>query len=215
MKLEMYQNVKTWKDLCETNVKFLQGEYKQTFYHWGPIDRETNELVEDLIELNKLGIYTTNSQPYLDTINEPNGSRQISYVEFNCEISIGLRLFPVLLQNPDIYFNILSVGKTNPIYFNTFPTKRFNLTCWYEQEKNLDGTPKLVEYSNFHTNNFITEDNKILGSEIYFNSLDSFNPNHQITQLLKESIGIFISGREHGKPFNVISELVKMVKQIK
>jgi len=64
----MYSKVKNWQDLCNTNLDFLQGKQNETFYHLGPINEETNTILNELIQLNSNGFFTTNSQPY---VNEP------------------------------------------------------------------------------------------------------------------------------------------------
>jgi len=59
----MYSNIKTYQDLCNVNVKYLRGEYDRSAYHSGPICEETNQLVDDLCIINKMGVYTFCGQP--------------------------------------------------------------------------------------------------------------------------------------------------------
>jgi hypothetical protein len=58
-----YQDAKTFRELCNINVKFLKGIYDHSAYHMGPVDEETVPLVQNLCLLNSLGCYTFNGQP--------------------------------------------------------------------------------------------------------------------------------------------------------
>lgn len=61
----IYERVKTYQDLIETNIAFLNGEIKRTPYHDGSIEEETHKILDNLVKINKFGFFTTNSQPSL------------------------------------------------------------------------------------------------------------------------------------------------------
>jgi hypothetical protein len=73
--------VKTWKDICAVNVRFLKKEISETYYHLGPTDPETEPLLPALIRLNELGCYTTNGQP--GVIEDEN--KQKAFIDFHVE----------------------------------------------------------------------------------------------------------------------------------
>jgi hypothetical protein len=58
-----YSKMKTFQQLCDSNVAFLNGEYDETFYHNGPVDDETIPLLDDLKRINKLGFISMEGQP--------------------------------------------------------------------------------------------------------------------------------------------------------
>lgn len=65
---DAYANAKTYQDMCDINVLFLEGVYDHTAYHCGPVDSETVPLLTDLCTLNKLGMYTYCGQPSTNDI---------------------------------------------------------------------------------------------------------------------------------------------------
>lgn len=58
-----FSKVKTYKDLLDANVAFLEGKLETTPYHYGPVDEETKPLLEDLIKLHSYGFFSVASQP--------------------------------------------------------------------------------------------------------------------------------------------------------
>lgn len=93
--------------------------FGETFYHLGLVNSESGEFIDELIELNKNGFYTTNSQPY---INEPN-NKQISYLEFYCQFVIGYKLLPSLLSDNEIYFSFHSSSNKKQFILTHFHQK--------------------------------------------------------------------------------------------
>ena len=59
----VWSSLLSYDDLIYANTAFLHGLVARTPYHLGPIDNETNCLVDDLLDLHTLGIMTTNGQP--------------------------------------------------------------------------------------------------------------------------------------------------------
>lgn len=202
----MYNNVKTWKDLCDTNVLFIKGIYKNTFYHCAPLDNETTENTEffnDILQLNENLIFTYNSQP---TINE-DGVMQKSYVSFYCEQDIGYKLLPKLLLNNDIYFYFSCISNDKPCYIDTFPTNKYNLTKF----KN-NSTSNIW---NLYTNRFkdiYIKNNFILKPEINILAQDCQNQN--INKLFNESINCMIASKDYNRKFSAPNLLLSYIKTI-
>ena len=59
----VYDLVRTFKDLIDTNVAFLQGKIKETPYQLAPPDKETTPLLGKLIRINLNGFFSTEGQP--------------------------------------------------------------------------------------------------------------------------------------------------------
>jgi hypothetical protein len=89
------QNIKTYNDLINNNLKFLNGEVKETEYHAGPVDEETLPHVKILYEINKHGLLTVCSQP---GFLMKNGTRQKPFIDFYCDKE-WIDIFHKLEQN--------------------------------------------------------------------------------------------------------------------
>jgi hypothetical protein len=197
----MYSKVKTWQDLCDTNIDFLQGKQDETFYHLGPTNEETDSILNELIQLNSNGFFTTNSQPY---INKPD-NKQISYLEFNLPYEITHKLLPELLLDNQIYFSFHSCSSSKHTWIDTFPSSRYNLTKYKKDDK-------WYECTNWNKNSMIDEENKILEPEICI--LAQTYSSKNIYNLLVDSVCIFITGKEYDMEFCAINKLIKLAKKI-
>lgn len=197
----MYSKVKTWQDLCDTNIDFLQGKQDETFYHLGPTDEETDSILNELIKLNSNGFFTTDSQPY---VNKPD-NKQISYLQFNLPYEIAHKLLPVLLIDNHIYFSYHSCSSSKPIWIDTFTSSRYNLTKYIKNDK-------WYECTNWNKDCMIDEENKILESEICINALTDISEN--IYNLLVDSVCIFITGKEYDVEFCATNKLIELAKKI-
>jgi hypothetical protein len=60
---EAFETVRSVQELTEQTIAFLKGETAATSYHFGPLLAESTPLVEKLVQLNRLGLITTGSQP--------------------------------------------------------------------------------------------------------------------------------------------------------
>ncbi len=74
-----WAKVRDWNAAIETNIRFLKGEIDETPSHGGPLNDETAPMVPALIELNRHGAFTHDSQPptpvqksYLSAILTPS-----------------------------------------------------------------------------------------------------------------------------------------------
>lgn len=58
-----FENIRSYTDLINANISFLNGEIPRTPYHCGSIDGETLPLVDKLVKINKNGFVTVGGQP--------------------------------------------------------------------------------------------------------------------------------------------------------
>ncbi len=206
----MYSHVSTWTDLCKTNVEFLEGKHEKTFYHCGPIDLETSQdprFLNSLIELNNLGLFTYNSQPYKNpNTNIFPGIYQISYVNFHCEQTIAYKLLPLMLADNSIYFSFHSISKSRPGWIDNFPSQKFNLTKEFYNETNYR------DYSNWNKK-FMIDDSKILEPELY-GLAKAYLSNIKITELLEDSVSICICGRDYTAQISIPEKILELIKKI-
>lgn len=209
----MYTETNDWNNLCITNIHFLLGAYKNTFYYADCIDEETTMIPhfhESLVELNKFGLYTTNSQPNID---EP-AIKQISFLEFNCEQELAYKLLPKLMEQPDIYFSFHSKSENKPAWIDTFPTKRFCLTKEsYFNEQNPTQI-ETREYTNWNKKLMIGADSSIRDSEIYCLAEQTFGKENPISKMLLESVNIIVSGKDFDSPIQIPILLLQIVNNI-
>jgi len=186
--LSIYREVENWEDLCITNVMFLKGDISRAFYtsFYDGLNKETTELIPDLIALNLSGIYTTISQPYV------NGNVcKISYVQFHCAYSVAMKLLPLLLMDNDIYFAIHSVSNERPMYINTLPTNTFKVS---------------MDDNKYVKKQFINLSNNISEPERLAIACGLSN----IFGLLHNAVQITITGKSFGDNICVVSKLKKI-----
>jgi hypothetical protein len=106
-----YYSAKTYQDLCDINVKFLQGVYDHTAYHGAPVNSETIPLLGDLCRLNALGMHTFSGQPATSTFTETPYKlvychQQRSYLEGFIENKHTSSLKELLDNCDDVYYFI-------------------------------------------------------------------------------------------------------------
>lgn len=88
--------------------KYLVGENDGIPTYDGPLDEETKELVPDLVELNKNGFLTVDSQP--GVLNDETWQR--SYVEFFVKKSVWDKLYAFLMYS-DLFYVYCDIS--NPL----------------------------------------------------------------------------------------------------
>ena len=79
---EYWDNVYTYQELQKATIKFLKGKLNETPYHFGPIHKETKLILPQLLEMNKLGCVTLNSEPFLEEEHKGKYYRQRPYIDF-------------------------------------------------------------------------------------------------------------------------------------
>lgn len=59
----LFINAKSIDEIKKLNMQFIKGEIYNTCYHYGPLNRESNRVHNELVKMNELGFITTGSQP--------------------------------------------------------------------------------------------------------------------------------------------------------
>lgn len=209
--LKMYAEVKTWDDLCKTNLNLFNQKIYRTFYYTGKLDYETLDtagFLEDLIELNKKGIFTYSSQPGFYTPYV----KQKSYINFSCEYEVGMKLVMKLLADNDIYFMLQYTSDINPIYFDNFPEKRYNLSDIYGQY-NGEKEYKWGKGTNWnrwaHIENLTIKEPYISSCSRRFIGEDSL-----VNTMLSNSIHIIIAHKEYDENFSAPKKLLELLTDV-
>lgn len=205
-----YSNVKSWTDLCNANVEFLEGKHLVTFYHYGPINFETSskpDFLNDIIELNKKGFFTVNSQPHEDSCNV----MQKSYIEFYCQEEIAINLLPKLQKDTSFYYSYYQLSNSSLI--DNYPNERYGLTYYTEpiwgKYKKSDYADKEWRYcTNWNKYPLIKYLKSTFNGHIYCENKDF------ILNLINNSVHIFIAGREFDKTFSAPKKLLELIDNI-
>lgn len=92
-----------FESMLELNIRFIQGELSETPSILGPLDEESAPLVPALLELNSLGMFTTNSQPGL----EEDGLRQRSWISGLIPVDIAGKVEWLFSQRDDGVFAMM------------------------------------------------------------------------------------------------------------
>ena len=64
--VKIWGEPKNWRDVADVFVKYVEGKVESLPWSDAPISNETNVLRDNLIELNRKGLLTINSQPAVD-----------------------------------------------------------------------------------------------------------------------------------------------------
>jgi hypothetical protein len=206
----MYAEVKTWDDLCKTNLDFIDEKINKTFYSDNKLDAETvntSRFLNDIIELNKKGIFTYASQPG----NLSLTIKQKSYIKFACEYNVGMELVMKLLVDNDIYFMYQYYSDYEPIYFDNFPQKKYNLTSIYGiQDDDVD--EKWIECSFWNKEDYI--DNLTIKEPILcIHSKQSLSKDSNVYKMLSNAIHITIVHKEYDETFSAPKKLLKIINR--
>jgi len=139
----LYGNPTTFEDVCQVFTKFCTGEIKSSPFTESPLALETDVIKEKLVQINKLGFFTINSQPSVNGVPSsdsrfgwgPKGGYvyQKAYVEFFTSpdnlkdlMSEGIKKrFPSLTYHAvNLKGEIFSNTKgTNAVTWGVFPGK--------------------------------------------------------------------------------------------
>lgn len=71
----------TLGDLRENNARYILGEFGRGYGESCPIDDETKIIELQLADINRAGFITTCSQPGIETVQKPKGSKK--YIKMN------------------------------------------------------------------------------------------------------------------------------------
>lgn len=156
--LEPFETAKTYADLIAANVLFLEGTLRQSPYHYGPIDKETEPILQDLIKLNKLGFITVQSQPAGSEVGFVNkiwyvhgeqmgnwwyASEKKPFVEGYLPINELERFIQFMRKYPEYYYNIYTMenNSTKGLFGRFFKEHRIDCILSYTN------MPKLRVYN--------------------------------------------------------------------
>ncbi len=109
----------TWPELLEYNISFLKGEKQGTFYHGGPL--LSDQVPEDLIALQNLGIFTDNGQGTqtergLTPQGNPYLEEQRAYLDAYLPLSIAAQVLHGARRDPEVVFEITLIRTGKQIY---------------------------------------------------------------------------------------------------
>jgi len=164
----LYEKTKTFQDLIDLNLLFINGKIDQTIYHLGCLDNETLPYIEELIKINQLGLLTVESQPgYLFH----NKYRQRAYIKFFInKDNIYLKR---IIKNNKLYYRITEYPylKRNILYeyniSNLTITKESDTDNQYSVIPDYP-TNEFEEYSEIINNNYYI-------IELVHNNYQTFN----------------------------------------
>ena len=198
---DIYDPVENWTDLIGTNIAFLNGTLNETFYHCEPLDNETTDdqyFLNDIIKLNMIGVFTFNSQPYIQ-------NKQKSYISCHINRSIGDALFDKLQSNENIYFCFLNNG--DDYYYDNIPQEKLNLsrTQVIQNSSNI-----WHEYTNWKRCHYFDGEN-ILQNELEGLTINNFP---KIYNLIKNTIFVMIISKSFTNDISAPKILLNCVNEI-
>jgi hypothetical protein len=124
----LWKACEDFDQLIELNRKFLKGEIDSTPYHVGPIETETELLVQDLLQLHDYRLLTFNGQPFENQEsfwNEDSQSwadyQQRPYLSFIMEGQTGndaayLTLFKLLKSTTNVVVRATKVCSSEAVH---------------------------------------------------------------------------------------------------
>ena len=136
--MNTFRRITNLKEFIQVNDQILKG-------HYGPVDSETLPMLNDLIELNKLGCITINSQPAQDEIYFLDSKcyqvQQKSYIEGYMLTSI-LDLFVQFMKDYDneYSYKIYTIKKLSGIkkwIYNLFQFSDIKVELYIDHCKNI------------------------------------------------------------------------------
>ncbi len=172
-----YKNVNSFNDLLNLNISFIKGEIDKTIYHLGPLDKETDEIKKEILEINQKGLLTTQSQPGgLNFI----GYRQRPYLKFfinkNTENFNKIKNF--LLSNDLYFYRIFNIHNSETI-------KNFDCDLIITKEINSNEPFTVINESDNEFESFpdiINKDFYII--EIIYSKYQNFNIFQELLMIL-------------------------------
>lgn len=208
----IYESVTNFSDLLVTNLKFFNGELKETYYYiapWGKGENQRNHAntsTNNLIELTeKHRIFTVDGQSsYTDKT-----TRQRSYLECYIEKDLFDRIKDELLSDPRIITTfIIRHEYTNPIksFFAEYSTDlRYTINSSIPKGKSIinltmeDDRP----YTNFRIDPIAFEDGLPRPSQY-----------PHIRNILYDTIFCFIVCRDYSTPYTADKILLEHLRRL-
>lgn len=195
----------TFRDLQALNLAFLQGFLLYAPYHFGPLDPESNIILEPLNAMNRLDMLTVNSQPYEEFPHYLTKIpiRQRPYIDFYYWNDKAPQLAQMLIQRkPSVVINTLrfsdgiqmlyGANKPLPLMKDRLPgSQDFKNGQWVEDY----GTSMPIKVDN----------------EGYLHRLEEFGPN--FVTLIQQNL-TFIMVVDINFDNTMIEEIVKIGKEL-
>jgi hypothetical protein len=214
---KVFDGIKSYKDLIEANVAFLEGRVAGSPTHLGPVDQETIPLLKNLVKINKMGFITLQGQPsecyhekyikkiWIKTHGKYIGDyfaqgQQKSYVVGILKRKY-LKEFIDFFRNEKTYYYLIE-GKEGLIT-TTFPEEYYNVSR--DRINKNKSEVKKEPWSN--SSNISIEGS--LGE--YSSVQDDYNKNN--VKDIADTFVITIAGSEYCK-FSVEKALIKFLKTL-
>jgi hypothetical protein len=142
----MWRSGSTFRDLQALSLAFIQGFLLYSPSHFGPLDLESNIILERLNAMNRLDMITTDSEPYEEYLHYKTKVpvKQRPYVNFVYWNDKTIKLIQMLLQRkPSVVIHTLKfldgaqtvygTDKPLPIHNDRLPaSQEFKNGRWYE-----------------------------------------------------------------------------------
>lgn len=136
---ERYLSVRSFNDLLQINVEFLENKLPCTYYYGGPFgdcDDHTPRR-NYLIDLHtKYSVYTINGQ---SNVSDPTFI-QHSYLNFIVKQDVSAKIQRKLFNHPEIYTYAYIPNKIKSVISDNFPEEKFSLTRYIEDNKWISPT---------------------------------------------------------------------------
>ncbi len=190
-----WNGIKSYNDLTNANVAFLEGRMNETPYHGGPLDPETAPLVPRLVQLNKLGFVSTNGQPAEIRETRTMRNEQRSFIDgFMLARHLPrLEAYAKEKIRDGYYFIVSSLSTDAPqILFHTFPKRMLEYsTHWKSACYNVTRVVKV--------NNRRDPFSTVVWIEPSYDA-QMFNDYPATVKLLTEQcIAVTVAGRHYGR----------------
>jgi hypothetical protein len=190
----VFRAIKSYQDLVDVNVAFLQGKIAWTPYHAVPVDKETVPLLGDLVRINKAGFISLVGQPAEKETGQVDKSLQVGDQWFQLEQKsfVGgympkshLLNFIYFMKNKPDYYYVVYTSSSEPL-ISTLPSGNlYNVTRdkGSSTKQRLSSTPWRA-YTNVGSTGF---------------DYDTFVEYPNICRLLKDTVYVTIAGKEYGR----------------
>lgn len=96
---EKWDDIKTYEQFKNRMLEFIRGDIYSTPDHGGPLNEESNIILDKLIHINKLSYVTLDSQPFREDIRTDGlKRRQRPYIDFIIPMDETLKFIKLLFE---------------------------------------------------------------------------------------------------------------------
>lgn len=206
--VSMYQSVKTYEDLLETNVKYLKGEIDETPYCVGSIHEETAPLVDNLVKLNKFGYYTMGGQPATRIYEKriPTGSYKDWYysAEQRPFVEGIIRYDPMMVPY---------LEKQGLYYYMSFQDGRACSNIPFGTEEYFNLTRNILDIRK-ETHSFKEWDSytNLINMPMHNGVYGSFEEYPNIQSLLRPLVHLWVVGKDYGEDVQLEEKILAFLE---